>query len=343
MALKITSLTSDELRARIAQEGGAFGGTASDEVLRDALRGELGALGATHRRTLIDRLVVRIAVEGDDRSALRERLGALLDGLASSGDAHVGAGGLVGAAPLRAAFVNDTLALLIGSASTMWLRRSLSAVSIEAGPIRRARLAPGERSAFESALSAHGGAVTTVARWAGLDRIPREIAAWRVELAERFDGAAHHDRFEPGDDVRIYVADPMEPIAARRWKLPAKLASTPSPRLERHRRMGGWFAYAWVVGETRHPLSRDEGLRTSYLLDAEAQASRTLRTSTHEESVRVDLDTMLPSPEYRLLLGVGTKVEDANAPRRWRVPTTAWPELRRALADGLGIRFEEGA
>lgn len=341
--MKITTLTPDALRSRIASDGAALGANVSDDALRDVLRGELRALGAGLRRTLIDRLVDRVAVEGDDRSALRERLGELLEGLASSGDVYVGAGGLVGAAPLRAALVSDTLALLVGSASTVWLRRNLAAVSIEAGPIRRAQIAPGERSAFENALSAHGGTVTTVTRWAGLDRVPREIAAWRAELAERFDGAAHHDRFEPGDDVRIYMADPLEPVAARRWKFPAKLASKPSPRLERHRRPGGWFAYAWVIGETLHPLSRDEGLRTSYLFDAEAGASRPLRTSTFEESVFVDLDAMLPSPEYRLLLGVGTRVDDSNAPRRWRVPMTAWPELRRALAEGLGIRIDEGA
>lgn len=341
--MKITSLTPDALRSRIADDGGILGADASDDALRDVLRGELRAIGAGLRRTLIDRLVDRVVVEGDDRGALRERFGELLDGLASTGDAYVGAGGLVGAAPLRAVFVNDTLALLVGSASTVWLRRNLTASSIEAGPIRRAQIAVGERSTFAHALSSHGGTVTTVARWAGLDRVPHAITAWRAELAERFDGAAHHDRFEPGDDVRIYVADPSEPVVARRWKFPSRLAAKPSPRLERHRRPGGWFAYAWAIGETLHPLSRDEGMRTRYLLDAEAGASQTLCVSSREESVWIDLDAMLPSPEYRLLLGVGTRVEGSNAQRRWRVPTTAWPELHRALAEGLGIRFEEGA
>ncbi len=340
--MKITVLPAEVLRARIASEGGALGACVSDDVLRDAIRAELRALGTVLRRALVDRLVLRIADEGDDRNALRERLSELLDALASAGDVYVGAGGLIGAAPLRSAFVNDGLALLLGSASTTWFRRSLPMASIKDGPIRRAQIALGERSTFVEALSACGGTVTTVARWAGLDRVPREILSWRAELTQRFEGVAHHDRFEPGDDVRVYIADGSEPLAARRWKLPSKIASMPSPHLERHRRPGGWFAYAWAIGETLHPLTRDEGLRTAFLLDAEAGAAQSFRASIGEESVCIDLDVMLPSPEYRLLLGVGTRIDDANAPRRWRVPTVAWPELRRALAEGLGIRFDEG-
>lgn len=340
--MRIALLTPDDFRARVAHDGGALGTAATDEALRDVLLGEIHALGSTFCRTLLDRVADRVALAEDNSDTLRERLGDLLDALGATGDIFLGAGGLVGAAPLRAAFVDNTLALLFGSHSTASLRRRLPMAAIEAVPVRRAVVTHGDTHAMEVTLRSLGATTTTVARWARLDRVPREIAAWRAELTERLDGAMSHDRFEPGDDVRVYVADPAEP-ANRRWRSAGKVALGASPRLERHRRPGGWFAYAWVTGDVRHPLSRDEGLRTACLLDAEAGAARRIQVVQDGVGAHLDLDLMLPSPEYRLLLGVGRREGDEGASRRWCIASAAWPEVRRALTDGLGLQLDEGA
>jgi hypothetical protein len=323
---------ADELVARSAATGVRWGAIDDEGAWRETVRAHLAAAGSALRRTLIDR-VLRWHDAPDDEET-RERVDSVVDELDAVGDALVGDGGLVGAAPLRAALVGDEgQCLLVGSVPSRVIEAALGAAFVP-GRVRSMSLRGRSREELAAALAPLGGVVIDVETWAGLDRSPRSLGAWRCSLeARRIE--------EPGavdttPERGVFVVRE----GRGRWRRPDATGS--SARLERVRQPGGWYRYAWRTAEGERPLSRDEATRTILAVEAAAGGARTATaTRARGDVVVVAVPGFVPRAEYRLLLGVGERTGASDGVARYAVSADAWPTVAAVLGDRLGMIVDE--
>jgi hypothetical protein len=295
---------------------------------REALRAHVAAEGSVRRRSLVDR-VLRTA--GTDDSALRERLHTLVDDLDAVGDVYLGDGGLVGAAPLRAAQVrgSDTV-LWLGSVPTATLEAALPGERIERRRVRRSVLGLHDADALRCAVDALGGRVLDAEAWAGLDRAPSTLSEWRVTLDAR--------RGEPALDEEAWEV--FAPGPRSRWLRTRE--SGPTPRLVRVRQAGGWYRHAWQGEGGVVALTRDEAARTALALEAEAGVAQVVRVEpTDDGRVAFGLTAWLPRAEYRMLVGAADQVGREGGASRYVSDATVWMSLKQMLCARLAMRVEE--
>lgn len=302
---------------------------------RDALRAHVAAEGAVLRRVLVDRALRWHGVEPDNDA--RDAVNALLDELDTVGDVLVGDGGLVGAAPLRAARVHGSRTVLfLGSVTTTTLARALPDEAIDPRRVRRAVLAWHDDAALAHAMNALGGAVTDAARWAGLDRSPESLDAWWRALAERRPRDGEADVLAADPSAQRYVVRD----GRGRWR-PRDEAPTEAGTLMRVRQPGGWSRFVWRGEGGCVALTADEALRTTLALEARADASRSLvarRTPTG--GVGLSLPVRIPRAEYRMLLGTADRIDDDGG-AHYVVTRDVWPPLAAMLHARLGLHVDE--
>jgi hypothetical protein len=320
-------LASEELAEHASRRALAWG-DGDDLAWRETLRAHLAAEGSALRRSLLDRV---LRWHGADSAEVRERVNALLDDLDAIGDVWIGDGGLVGAAPLRAALVAGSgTALLLGSIPTAALARALPGEVIERRRVRRVVLTCHDAEGLAQVMAVIGGRVIDAAVWAGLDRAPVSPSAWRGELdARRVDDAA------PDGDREVFVAGPRS-----RWRRETEAVGL--PRLERFRQPGGWFRFVWRRSDGAVALTADEAARTTLALEAAAgHARRVAAEGTVEGNVTFNAPGWLPRAEYRLLLGSCDRVVADDGAARYVASRAVWPALAAALRDRLGMNVDE--
>ncbi len=307
---------------------GLPGEAGDDDAWREALRAHLAAAGTVLRRTLLDRVLRWHDADGPEA---RERLDALLDGLDAVGDAWVGDGGLVGATPPRAARIRgSTTVILLGSAPTAAFREALRDEVIRGGRVRRATLSRHDAEGLGEAMRGLGGRVIDADVWAGLDRVPPSLAAWRDELSARRGGSAM-----PEGEAEVFVPAPRS-----RWR--REEAPDGAPRLERFRQPGGWFRFVWRGAEGAVALTTDEAMRTALALEREAgHARRVVAEASGEGTVAFAVPGWIPRAEYRYLLGSCDRAGDGDGATRYVTARDVWPTLAAMLRERLGMAVDE--
>ncbi|MFO0608853.1 MAG: hypothetical protein U0324_37145 [Polyangiales bacterium] len=318
----IDELTTAAAGRRLAWE------TGDDAAWRESLRAHLAAAGSVLRRSLLDRVLRWHGAEGAEA---RERLDALLDGLDAVGDAWVGDGGTVGATPPRAARIRgSSTVLLVGSAPTTAFSAALRDEVVRGGRIRRATLSGHDAEALDAAMSSLGGRVVDADVWAGLDRAPASLDAWRDELSARRGEDAM-----PEGEAEVFVSAPRS-----RWRRDAALEG--APRLERFRQPGGWFRFVWRGAEGAVALTADEATRTALALESEAgHARRVVAEASGEGTVAFAVPGWIPRAEYRYLLGSCDRLGDGEGASRYTAARDVWPTLATMLRDRLGMTVDE--
>ncbi len=302
---------------------------------RDALRAHVAAEGAVLRRSLVDSALRWHGVESDD--ARREQLNAWIDDLDAIGDILVGDGGLVGAAPVRAARVRgSSTVLLLGSVTTTTLTRALPREVIEARRVRRAVLSSHDAEALARAMASIGGTVSDADRWAGLDRAPTSLDAWWNALSEK--------RSSEGE-ARVLAEDPTAQCyvvrdGRGRWRARDE-AALDEARLLRVRQPGGWSRFVWCSARGAVVITTDEALRTVLVLEARAGAQRPVSARRGDSGgVEFSLPARIPRAEYRMLLGTADRAEgDGGAV--YAVTRDVWPAVRAMLHERLGFHVDE--
>ncbi len=326
-------VAAEELTERAAALGVCWSGADEDDAWRETIRVHLAAEGSILRRTLVDRVLRWHDVPDED--ARRERIHEVIDALDGVGDALMGDGGLIGAAPVRAAIVGDSrVVLLLGGVPTSVLATALPQETILRGRVRQVMLRHHDRAGLTRAMTTLGGGVIEVAVWAGLDRAPPTLDAWWQTLASRrVEAAAGGDE----RDLAVFVVHGDR----GRWRRPEG-SDAALPRLERLRQPGGWYRYAWRTEEGAGALTGDEATRTMLAIEARAGVRRTVTaTTTPGDVVTVSVPGRIPRAEYRYLLGVGDRLEPADGAARYAAPAETWPELGKMFFARLGMAVDE--
>jgi hypothetical protein len=334
--MAIRAIAAADVRDRLVSALG--GDVGSEEVVAECLRRELGALGSTTRRVLVDRVWARLQIIGVTE---REEVVRLVQQLEASGDVTRGPGGRLAAGPLRAVAVREGAEYLIVGCCSLeeLLGDGLEARALTRGGLRRLSIAPSERQTFETRVADLGGRVITSEQWSGCDREPIADAAWIDRLNAR---VLNLPRPVPcaWERQQAYVPNQAEPIQFRRWKAASKVGS---PALVRAKQPGGWFSYGWLVGDGESQslleLSKHEAMRTLFALDRAAGAPLELPSEKVEKGVVLSLTALLPYPEYRLIQSHGEQLAGAGYPLRFLVPLESWTPLARSLNERLGLEL----
>lgn len=325
---------ADELTARAGASGTRWGATGDDEAWRETVRAHLAAEGSVLRRALVDRVLRWHDAPDDD--ATRGRVNDLIDALDGVGDVLVGDGGLVGAAPLRAALVGRSrVVLLLGSVPTAVLAAAMPEETIARGRVRRVLLRRLGHAEVARAMDSLGGSVIDARVWAGLDRAPPTLDAWWQTL-----GARRVEAMWPSEGAReraVFVVH----NGRGRWRRPEDGGAS-LPQIERERQPGGWYRYAWRTADGACPLTSDEATRTMLAVEARAGVAReVIAASTPGDVVTVSVPGWVPRAEYRFLLGVGDRLETREGNSRYAVPSESWAELAEMFSKRLGMIVDE--
>jgi hypothetical protein len=328
-------LSHEEMLSDGASLGMPWASFHDESAWRDALRAHVAAEGAVLRRSLVERALRWHGVDHDE--AHRDQINAWIDDLDAVGDILVGDGGLIGAAPLRAARIRgSSTLLLLGSVTTATLSRALPREVVEPRRVRRAVLTWHDDEALTQAMAALGGTVTDAERWAGLDRSPATLDAWWSALSQKRPRDA--DAAALADDLsaqRYVVRD-----GRGRWRGRDEGPSDEA-RLLRVRQPGGWSRFVWQSANGCVAITTDEALRTVLALDRRAGAPRSIvARSGQPGAVAFTLPARIPRAEYRMLLGTADRAEVDGA-AVYAVTRDVWPTVATMLRERLGLTVDE--
>lgn len=333
--MQIRTIDQGELLRRMEAELQAPIG--SDEAFAGCLRRELGALGNTTRRVLLDLVTARLGRVG---AADRDRILSVVQQLETLGDITRGPGGRLAAGPLRLVTVREGAEyLVLGCHSRKALCEGSGGLDlVTQGSLRRLRVTAEALPATKQRVAELAGRFVSAEQWSGCDREPVADSAWLERLTARLDSLPTSVPCV-WERVQAYVPTQEVDQQFRRWKDLSK--ATENPALVRSRQPGGWFSYGWLRSEPSNllALSKQEALRTMFALDRTARAPLRLPSKEQGAGVELSLTALLPFPEYRLVVSHGEPIPGDGPPLRFRVPKEAWEQLASALQERLGLEL----
>jgi hypothetical protein len=265
-----------------------------------------------------------------------ERVGEVVEDLERCGDAVVGAGGWVGAAPLRVVWLGDGSVTLSAGAPTEWLSRpELGVADVDPGFPRSGQVATKQEAEFRVAVAREGGLIVTPERWAGLDDAPPAGPNYIVELDDRLVSDP-----TPADAIEwaCYRPESAKLPANKRWDWHP---SGPGRLWKVRAAFGGW-RYAWTEGgrpadEAWLDLSPDEACRAGIALDRSANNPVPCATTDTGGDVQIEVQGFLPRAEYRFLTTLGRRLPVTGPFAMYSIPNARWDRVRGVLNDRLGL------
>lgn len=310
----------------------------SFESIADLLRAELWSRRVGSRRTVVDAVARRM---GPAVALDPDRVKQTLADLERVGDLTAGDRGLVAAAPLRVVSLGQGRYRLFGGPATRDLSRELALPLEVCGTDRLARVPSGQTSAFEDRVASAGGLVLSPERWSGVDRSPPADEDWLADLDAELDtnGVPAGAVDAGGGSWQAYRP---ERGGSQRERWDPRV--TEGGGLWRVWHGNGYWVYAWTREgspdrATGARLWRDDAARTVFALDRSAGSPVRLVARASQLHVDVQLDSLLPRAEYRLL-AVHADPAETDGERALRIPSDVWPGLSSVLGARLGLRVE---
>ena len=311
-----------------------WGDAADSVVVADALRRELFARGAAVRRVLCGRVLAYLSPVLTDLDG--ERVGEVLEDLERCGDAAIGGGGWVGAAPLRVVWLGDGSVQIAAGAPTEWLRRpELGLGAVAPGLPRTGHVSAPQEAEFRAAVAREGGLIVAPERWAGLDEAPPAGPDYVTELDDR---AVSDPSPADGGEWACYRPERAGLPATKRWDWRPDAPG----RLWKVRAESGGWRYAWTGGGRPADgpwldLSPDEACRAGIALDRAADNPVPCATAEAGGDVRIEVRGFLPRAEYRFLTTLGRRLPGPGPFATYSVPKPRWVRVREVLNERLGL------
>ena len=310
--------------------------------IAEALRCELAARTTATRRALCQRVCELLAPVTDlDTDQVRE----VLEELQQNGDVTSGPRGLVAAAPLRAVSLGRGQYLIRGTVPIRRIRNELPVESVSSAVGRHASVAEDSESDFAEKVRKCGGLVVTPERWSGLDRIVAAGPDWLHELDTRL---AHNSVPAGGlpegiaGKWRAYLPTNESQLEQwSRWKSGAETGQLWQTKHER-----GWRVFAWTSGTdpgNSHfiQVTQDEACRTMLSLDQSAEAPLLVSfISEDDDHVALSFPGFFPRAEFRFLTTMGDYLGFQSGKATYRVPASAFEDVRTVITTRLGVLFE---
>lgn len=327
----IKELTSDQLK-EITDK--LWGEPESPEtIVADALRAEMCARRITIRRTLCNRVFQLL--EPTYHIQL-ELIKEVLENLEYCGDITGGDNGQIAAAPLRAVQIDSTQFLLVGGPDTKSLRTVVDCQIDNTALPRRAKFRVDADIAKQ--LTLINAKVLSPQRWSGIDRAPKADSAWLCSLDDElaFCGRDSSVLNSDCDDWRAYIASDSTNESAR-W---TKIKVDGQGRLWRAKHLRGYWVYVWTNQQHpthgKHlPLTANDAHRTRFAIDRETGKSLTVEYQCQNDTIVIQLTTLLPYQEFRFLTTIGNRHTSSIS-----FPITSLNDVA-SLFERLGIAIKE--
>jgi hypothetical protein len=332
--MKMNLLTQEQLQEKVFPLYGPGRPDTDANSLAEALRYELSALGITTKRVLIDRVLALLSPVCEVGCEL---VSEVLDELLSAGDALEGPGGRVASSPLRAVRLQDGDHLLLSTTPSQ--RLPFSFAQIVAGIPRRVHCPNEKLGDFFAAVQSLGGVSVSIEAWAGLhmsQAADEQFLRGLQHTAEQRAGEAGAAGTSTWNDLERYIPALTQKVQGWRWK---KLDKVKEPSLVRSKQSGGYWSFAWAIPETLLRISADEARRAMFALDAQLKAPLLFSTSQEGEFVVLQIDTMLPSAEYRYVSAMSDKSEQERFIRRFTIPQKRWENVKQTLQTRLQVEL----
>jgi hypothetical protein len=307
--------------------------------LTEMLRQELWARGTASRRALCVRIIDLVRPLAN---VSMDTLRGILDEMEHTGDLTTGPGGAVAAAPLRIVACGGERYRLFG---TLPNRNILDYVT-HINPMGTAReLITDSVEAMDALLEKFCGIRLSAERWAGFDRVLPAGADWLKQLDFRLDNEAEN----PGafdsqvmDTWMVYRPASSKGKSQSPWKKPL---ANDDGRLWRGWSPYGWPISLWTSGGSPSKLqtlrlTSDEAIRTAFSLAIEAGKPLVIKVDVTGPAAMLNLETFLPSAEYRYLMTLGELLDSSGSKRVLRIPRDAWPGVEETLRKQLGVIIE---
>lgn len=309
--------------------------------IAEALRCELAARTTASRRALCQRVCELLApVTNLDIDEVRE----VLEELQQNGDVTSGPRGMVAAAPLRAVSLGNGQYLIRGTVPIRRIRNELPVESVSSALGRRASVAEDSESDFAEKVRQCGGLVVTPERWSGLDRIVAAGPDWLRELDTRLE----HNPVSAGGlsegivgKWRAYLSSDESQLEQwNRWKSGAEAGQLWRAKHER-----GWRVFAWTSENDPDKsqfiqVTQDEACRTMLSLDRGAEAPLRVSFNSENDHVALSFPGFFPRAEFRFLTTMGDYLGFQDGKATYRVPSSAFEDIRTVITTRLGVIFE---
>jgi hypothetical protein len=322
-----------------------------EEMVCEALRGELYARGVSSRSSLC----LQVASLLKPFYALDvEKIKGIVERLIRQGDITEGTRGMVASTPLRVTELSAGRYLLAGTLPTALLVQRLGIKTLQSGWRRIAEIPLTQKSVFQEKILSIKGKYLTIAEWI---RFHTQLAAgqgWLERLSfllerESLEAGSQEDEMTRG--WQAYLPNEATQDPKKRWGKKPKASAASSeaePRGILWRNVDCFKSsrYAWTEeGSPKElrflPLSQDEALRTQYALDRLAQNELRIKAEKRGTAIQIRLPRMLPYAEYRYLLALGRIFEEEEKGLFYEIHPSDFIELSRNLTERLGLYLEE--
>lgn len=301
------------------EDTGAPGPVATDEALAEVIREELFAAGTLSRAVLQRRVTGRTGASNEHIRPVIERLGAI-------GDLTEGGGGILASSPVRLIDRGAARAYWLGTPPRRWLARHASSVCIVEGWPRSVHLDAEARAAAQRL----GGVVLGVAEWAGVRDVTPSIL-WGAEVQSRLERAPQVN----GSLVPAELS-PSHYLPSARWSDGPPVGNAPA--LMRWTEFG-YLRWGFAQGTRLVALSADEARRGMLALSAEAGNPAAFHRRAKPGLEELTTEAWLPAAEWRLLVGLASRVERIGRRVVAELPAEVAGELATALRRA-GLREE---
>ena len=306
------------MRLSFEQEG-APNAAASDEALAEVIREELFAAYTLSRAVLQRRVAGRT-------EAPNERIRPVVERLTAVGDLSEGDGGILASAPVRLVDRGAGRGYWLGTSPRRWLARHAESVSIVDGWPRSVAVDAEARAAVER----FGCVILGVAEWAGLGEVVAS-APWVDDMRSRLDRAT------PVNGALVPAElSPSHYLPSSGWSDGPPPGDTPA--LMRWSEFG-YPRWAFVSGRQLVDVSTDDARRTMLALRVEAGAAAVFSRRASSGSEEFTTEAWLPAAEWRLLVGLASRIERTGKRVVAELPAQVAEQLAGAL-QRAGLREE---
>jgi hypothetical protein len=307
--------------------------------LTEMLRQELWARGIATRRALCVRIIDLVRPLAN---VSMDTLRGILDEMEHTGDLTTGPGGAIAAAPLRIVSCGGERYRLFGTLPN----RNILYYVTHINPVGTAReLITDSVDAIETLLEKFGGIHLSAERWAGFDRVSPAGADWINQLDFRFDNEAENPGAFDSQVMDTWMV--CRPATSKGksqspWKKPL---ANDNGRLWRGWSPYGWPIPLWTSGGSPSDihsmrLTSDESSRTAFSLAIEAEKPVVIQVNVTGPAAMLNLETFLPSAEYRYLMTLGELLDTSGSRRVFMIPLEAWPGVEGTLRKRLGVTID---
>lgn len=328
----LKELTFDQLKEIADKRWGE--NQSPENIVADALRAEACSRGITTRRTLCNRVLQLLQPIYQIQLAFIKEV---LENLEYSGDITGGANGQIAAAPLRAVQIDSTQFLIVGGPDTKSLQTVVDCQIDNAALPRRAKFQVDADIARQ--LTLIKARILSPQRWSGIDRAPEANGAWLSSLDEELEFCGRDSSVLDSkcDEWRAYIATDSTNESSR-W---TRAKPGTHGRLWRAKHLRGYWVYVWT-NQQQHPtqgkhllLTANDAHRTRFAIDRETGKSLTVEYQRENDTIIIQLTTLLPYQEFRFLTTIGNRHASSIS-----FPLTALDDVA-SLFERLGITVKE--